>query len=328
MKTKKRTFCLLAMFLAGCLPSLHPLYNDETLIFKEELVGKWMGEDGDLWQFTRAGEKEYELRIRDDEEELGRFSAHLIELEGLMFLDLFPDNEPLEDLSDFYKIHILPVHTFMKVNQINPNLQLRLVDYEKMEDILKNDPNVIKHETVDDRIVLTANTEELQDFVIKHIETIFADESDDKDDSSGAIRLKPLYSEQDIIIDPNFVGQWKDEDGGILYSKRMGEKSYELVYVGIDGTEQKIFTNLLRHRNELLMAVFTDKAELDPDQPYAYSFHLIPDWFVRIEKTESELILQKMDYKEVSQIMRNDTPSSKLQPADASYLFKGTRIEP
>jgi len=328
MKTKKSIFYCAALLLAGCLPSLHPLYNDKTLIFKEELIGKWAGDDNGFWQFTRAGDKEYELRIRNDQEEIGRFSAHLIELEGMMFLDLFPDSEPLEELDDFYKIHILPVHTFMRVDRIIPNLRLRMVNYEKMEGILENDPSVLKHEVLEDRIVLTASTDELQNFVIKNVETIFADESDEKDESSDLIRLEPLYSEKNIVIDSNFVGQWQDEDGGTLYSKRMDQKTYELKYIGTDGTEHEVFVNLIQHGNELLMAVFTNKAELDSDQPYAYAFHLIPDWFFRIEKTESELKLQQLDYKEASQILQNNTSSAKLQPTEASYTFKGTRIEP
>jgi len=319
MKTKKSIFYCLALLLAGCLPTLHPLYNDKTLIFKEELIGKWMEDDG-LWQFTRAGEKEYELRIRDDQEELGRFSAHLIEIQGMMFLDLYPDSEPLEDLDDFYKIHILPVHTFMKVDLRNPNLQLRMVDYDKIEGMLENDPNLIKHEIVEDRIVLTASTEELQSFITEYVETIFTDASD-------LIRLEPLYSEQDIVIDPNLVGQWKAGDGSILSSQRAGEKTYELTYIGIDGTKYEVFANLVRHSNELLMAVFTDKAELDPDQSNAYEFHLIPDWFFRVKKIESELVLQKINYKEVSDVLQNNKPLPELRPEDASYSFKGARIE-
>ena len=323
MKTKKSIFYCAALLMAGCLPSLHPLYNDKTLIFKEGLIGKWMGDDS-VWQFSRAGEKEYELRIRDDEKELGRFSAHLIEIKGLMFLDLFPDDKPLEDLDDFYKIHLLPVHTFMKVDQINPNLRLRMIDYDKVEKMLENDPNVIKHEVVDDdRIVLTASTEELQNFVVEHVDTLFSDSND----SSDLIRLEPLYSEQSIVIDPNFVGQWKDEDGGILYSKRMGETAYELVYAGADGTRHEVFANLLRHRNDLLMAAFFEKAELDPDQPNYYAFHLIPDWFFIVEQTKSEITLQKINYEEASQILRNNTSPAQHQMADVDVVFRGVRIE-
>lgn len=324
MKKKKNIFYCLTLLLVGCLPTLHPIYNDKTLIFKEELIGKWMDDDG-LWQFKRAGEKEYELRIFDDEKELGRFSAHMVGIEGLMFLDLYPDSEPLEELDDFYKIHILPVHTFMKVDRIDPNLQLRMVDYEKIGKMLEDNPNLIKHEVVDDdRIVLTASTEELQNFIVEHVDTLFYDSND----SSDLIRLEPLYSEQDIVIDPNFVGQWKTVEGDVLSSKRAGEKTYELIYVGIDGTKHEVFANLIRHHNQLLLAVFTDKAELDPDQPNAYEFHLIPDWFFRVKKTESELKIQQIDYKQVSDAFQNNKPLPQLLPEDASYSFKGTRIEP
>jgi len=324
MKPKKSIFYCVVLLLAGCLPSLHPLYNDKTLIFKEELIGKWMGDDS-IWQFSRAGEKEYELRIREDEEELGRLSAHLVKIKGLMFLDLFPDDKPLEDLDDFYKIHILPVHTFIKVDQINPNLRLRMIDYDKVKKMIESDPNVIKHEVVDDdRIVLTASTDELQNFVVEHVDTLFYDSND----SSDLIRLEPLYSEENIVIDPNFVGQWKDEDGGILHSKRMGETAYELIYTGTDGTKHEIFANFVRHHKELLMAAFFDKAELDPDQPHSYLFHLIPDWFFRVDKMESELTLQKIDREKVAQILQNDTSSKQYQPVDADFVFRGTRIEP
>ena len=200
-----------------------------------------------------------------------------------------------------------------------------MIDYDKVKKMIEDDPDVIKHEVVDeDRIVLTASTEELQDFVIEHVETIFYDD----DDSSGAIRLEPLYSDDNIVIDPNFVGQWKSQDGSLLCSKMMDEKTCELIFVENNCTQQKVFANLVRHRDDLLLAVFADKAELDPNQPYAYALHLIPDWFFRVKKTESELVLQQLDYKEASNALKNDKPLTELHPEDASYSFKGTRIEP
>ncbi len=44
------------------------------------------------------------------------------------------------------------------------------MDPDQIEKMLKKDPNLIKHEILktDDRIVLTASTKQLQEFMIKH----------------------------------------------------------------------------------------------------------------------------------------------------------------
>ncbi len=129
MGTKKAAFYLLAVMLGGCvLSSLHPLYTDEELIFEEKLIGKWSGENN-LWEF-RAGEPNtYQMRIFDGQE--GRFVAHLVKLGDMLFLDIFPDSETLGEPQAFYGFHLLPTHTFMKVEQIEPKLQLRAMNYNK-----------------------------------------------------------------------------------------------------------------------------------------------------------------------------------------------------
>lgn len=142
MKTKKTVFYLLVILLSGCLPSLHKLYTDETLVFEEGLIGKWRGDEDTIWQFRKAGDKKYELRIYETQEDM-RFAAHLVKIEGMMFLDLYPDSNDINELDDFYKLHLLAVHTFMKVDQIDPNLQLRMIDYDKVEDILEDDPDAL-----------------------------------------------------------------------------------------------------------------------------------------------------------------------------------------
>jgi len=57
MKTKETILCLIAVMVgvSGCLPSLYPLYTDDTLVFYEELVGKWTNDGDEIWQFTKAG---------------------------------------------------------------------------------------------------------------------------------------------------------------------------------------------------------------------------------------------------------------------------------
>lgn len=320
MRTKKAAFYLLAVLLGGCLPSLHPLYTDDTLIFEEKLLGKWIEEDGDvIWEFKKAGEQEYEMRVLDGKE--GRFEAHLIKLEDMMFLDIFPDDEMLEEMQDFYKFHILPVHTFMKVEQIDPNLQLRMMNPEKVSDMLKDDPNLLKHEFVDDSIVLTASTKELQEFVTKYANTedVFGDASD-------MTRLEPLYTDEDVVFDENLIGEWEGEDGQILDSIKMGEKAYDMIFIEQDGTEHQFFANMVGRNGTTFLAVFFDKSELDPNDYSA--FHLIPDRFLQIDQIKPKLLLRELDYEEVSEMLKQDAESLKQEAVNADYIFEGVRIEP
>jgi len=324
MKTKKTVLYLLVLLLSGCLPSLHQLYTDETLVFEEGLIGKWRADEDDIWQFRKAGEKEYELRIYDMEKECGRFEAHLVKIKDMMFLDLYPDSEQINDLDDFYKLHLMAVHTFMKVDRIDPNLQLRIIDYDEVEDMLEDNPDALKHEVVDERIVLTATTEQLQEFVVANVKTIFGDTND----ASDMTRLEPLYTDDDLVFDSNIVGQWEGKDGEILDSKKSGEKAYDLRFVEKDGTENQLFANLVRLNGRKFLAVFSDKSELNPNEPYAYAFHLIPDEFLEIEQTEQDLTLRRIDYDEISQLLKNGQFQVKPKTTDASHLFEGVRIKP
>ncbi len=175
--TKKILFYFIAGLLVGCVPSLHPLYTDKELIFEEKLLGAWTTENGDQWVFEKTSDpNSYKLTISEKEKK-GEFIAHLVKIDNMLFLDLFPDEPKLEGASDFYKLHLLPVHTFVKIEQIEPTLKMKIMDADKTKELLQNDPNLLKHELVEDRFVLTASTKNLQKFMKNqtNIEKVFGD---------------------------------------------------------------------------------------------------------------------------------------------------------
>jgi hypothetical protein len=55
---------------------------------------------------------------------------------------------------------------------------MRLTDDDKMEELLKEDPNAVKHMSIEDMLILTASTKELQAFVLKYADDnrVFTDE--------------------------------------------------------------------------------------------------------------------------------------------------------
>ena len=73
----------------------------------------------------------------------------------------------------------MPVHSFMRVQQIEPTFQMAMMKPDWIKKFLQKNPTAISHEDVDGTIVLTAQPKELQAFLIKHEKT--ADAWDDCD---------------------------------------------------------------------------------------------------------------------------------------------------
>ena len=163
-------FYLLAVVLGGCVQSsLHPLFTKEQVFFDPNLSGVWKAADSnETWHFSRVeNENAYKLVITQTDGRQGAFLAGLGELENNLFLDVYPV-ESGEKGIDLYQEHLIGVHSFMRIVQIDPTLKIAMVDAEKVDKIVKTDPNVVRYEKVDDKIILTAETEELQKFVIKY----------------------------------------------------------------------------------------------------------------------------------------------------------------
>ena len=183
MKIKNMLPFTLAFVLAGCIPvwSLHPLYDDQHIAFEEKLLGTFTEDKEDTnitWEFTRADEPNtYQLiysSVSKDEPNgmKGLFEAHLVKLDGHLFLDIFPSNDELKQMkwsiNLFFMLH---VHTFAKVEIVDSQLNIWLSDDDGLKKLLKQDPNAIKHELVEGgEPVLTASTGQLQEFVLKHVD--------------------------------------------------------------------------------------------------------------------------------------------------------------
>lgn len=160
-----------ALLLAGCIPSIHPLYGPGDLAFAEELLGIWERRgDKARWAFTAYAPKSYRLVQTDDKGREGRFEARLLRLDGKLFLDLYPEDAPGE-LNEYYRAHLVKTHTFLHVEALEPRLRLRGMNHGWLRQLLEKSPGAIAHERRGNRIVLTAPTGELQAFVLRHLET-------------------------------------------------------------------------------------------------------------------------------------------------------------
>ena len=191
MKTKKPLFYMLAVIVGGCVPviSLHPLYTEKDVVLDKKLYGTWVDDSNDskaIWEFKKIDEPKnaYNLIFTDEEGKKGSFVAHMVKLQNKLFLDIFPSELPWEpedpNMMDwpYNSLFLIPAHTFMKIDSIEPQLKLRLTLESEMKELLKENPSVVEHTFVGDRLVLTGSTKELQAFVLKHSddERVFTDQ--------------------------------------------------------------------------------------------------------------------------------------------------------
>jgi len=235
------------VFIASCIPSLHPIYTNDTVLIDDRIIGTWITEkagltkkdlepyksgpdvklnikklefkDGDLfqfstldlWQFDRAANIRYDKinkdgstsntaqfdhplseidsalildgykiteieklnyyilqyqDLKDNEGKLEKMMVHLTEIND----DIYMDFEPVEGSQEAnrFSINHIPAHTFAKLKIEDEKLILKSFDSEFIEELIKNKRVRLKHERINDAIVLTASSIELREFIKKY----------------------------------------------------------------------------------------------------------------------------------------------------------------
>jgi len=169
------------LLIAGCVRSLYPLFTEDDLIINPKLIGTRTERDGkNIWIFEKSGEKSYELRYYQAEygDVLGKmergdtakFIAQLGKLGKYYFLDISPGETNTKVKNGFYNFHLLPVHSISRIWIEGDTLRLSLLDNDWLKKMIDNNAFKISHSRINDQIILTATTEELQDFVVRYAE--------------------------------------------------------------------------------------------------------------------------------------------------------------
>jgi hypothetical protein len=127
---------------------MKPLYSDDNLTFEQKLIGKWKAKDGEMLVCEGKPEKAYYKMVRTGKDGKERhYWANLANVKGIRLLGMFLD-ESLLYKKDRYGSHLLP-DAFMKIEQMEPKLLLRGMDYNEVAEILKRDPNLPEEKTME-----------------------------------------------------------------------------------------------------------------------------------------------------------------------------------
>jgi len=181
---------LLSLALAGCVPSWNPFYTEKDLVFDSTLVGRWRPVEAkesskEDWEFTKAGDKHYQLTQTDEEGRKAAFETRLFKLKEHLFLDLYLTKVEGDDLkaNAWASISLVPAHLLLKVELSESAVKLAAINPDWTKTFLKEHPDAIAHRIASDgSIVLAAGTGELQKFVLAHLE--------DKEFIGGPMEMK------------------------------------------------------------------------------------------------------------------------------------------
>ena len=170
---------MLTMLFGGCLVmSLHPFFTDTDSVFEKLLIGTWTDKaDKATLTFKQFGANAYRVTYLQREVssspggkkqsgEPGEFEGHVGRINGVLFLDLYPDKDAWNRLkNDALAVHLAPTHTISKVWVDGDKLMVASLDHDWLKDLVTKDRTAVAYETVEGAIVLTASTESLQEFL-------------------------------------------------------------------------------------------------------------------------------------------------------------------
>jgi len=150
-----------AILMSGCVPSLHPYYLERDVVFNNCLVGKWTDlEYKDSWLFERRGERKYRLTQVNEDGESTLFEAVLFSVGGRTYLDLIP----IKNLEN-YGPSLLRTHSLMAITIETNKLRVSYIDPNWLKAYLLRNPDTLRHTFVDDDLVITDTTENLQSLI-------------------------------------------------------------------------------------------------------------------------------------------------------------------
>jgi len=183
---------LLFLVMQSCITSLYPLYTENTLVTKKELVATWKDKEGMYWKFYQiGGDKKYHLRLRAYNY-FAEYEVGMVKIGGNYFLDIVMLEQPISDveaarikkeeeaklkngkegmerLDVGFLAYNIPGHSFYKLGFKGEKIYVYPFNEAYLKELFKQRKIRIKHEDTDhSTTVLTASTKELQEFFKKY----------------------------------------------------------------------------------------------------------------------------------------------------------------
>ncbi|WP_299712991.1 hypothetical protein [uncultured Tenacibaculum sp.] len=198
MKTKHVILVLSLVIFNSCIvKSLNPFYTKDTIEFTKDFVGEWKDNYNDTWKIVDAKlviseenkdaseetKKQNDLLSKEyrnsyfveykTKKQTSIFLATPFKINNQYFLDFIPFDNEKGNLSRLLKYHIVYTHSLVKLDILdNGNVSIKWFDEKRLKDLFEKQKIKIKHKKIGilkDDILLTATSEELQQFLKKYM---------------------------------------------------------------------------------------------------------------------------------------------------------------
>ena len=183
-------FALLLIFLSSCLTTLHPIFTEKDLAYDPKLIGTWNTENegkkgkviisnlttvnsaelpGNISAIKQRG---YFIIYQDENGKVSdQYIAFLARIGKHFYFDYFPaDKKEDRKLDEFFGVHFVRMHTSYRVEILKDgSFELSQLDGSYVKSLIDEKKIRISHEKdATGNKVITASTDELQQYIIKY----------------------------------------------------------------------------------------------------------------------------------------------------------------
>ncbi|MBI5396432.1 MAG: hypothetical protein HZA91_14150, partial [Verrucomicrobia bacterium] len=116
--------------------------------------------------FTKTDDNHYAIAATDEEGAASKLDGFLVRLGNDLFFDTTVKDVDLK--GNFAKFHLLPAHLFTKITLNGDTLSYATLNFDWIKKQNEAKKLALRHEVIEDIVVLTAPTKELQEFLRKN----------------------------------------------------------------------------------------------------------------------------------------------------------------
>ena len=183
-------FTFLLIFLSSCLRTLHPIFTIKDIVYEPTLLGTWKTENQGTKgsaiitnlaadntielteKITAIKQKGYLITYRDEKgKQTEQYIAFLARIGKHLYFDYFPaDKKSNKEGDAFFVSHFVKMHTSYRVDinkdggfnisQLDEAYVTKLINEKKIR--------ISNEKDADGNTIITASTNELQQYIIKY----------------------------------------------------------------------------------------------------------------------------------------------------------------